>query len=244
MKIVGIYTIRNLISGRLYVGSSVDVVGRLRSHRSRLSAGTHHCAHLQMAWNKEGAGVFSFSILEEMPPEALRANEQALLDTVPYLYNTAKSVAQPALGRRLSPEACAKISAAGKGKPKSVEHRAKIGQAHKGRIVTPVTREKLRAIRAGQQLSDSHRANIALSLIGNTRTRGSQLTTDHKARISERVRAHFNQHPRTAENRARASAALKGRQHSTGHHSKAWQTRRALYGPSGRRPGKREEVAL
>lgn len=60
-----IYCITNLESGKAYIGSSLDFESRKRQHLKDLKAGTHHCCHLQNAWNKYGKELFEFSFLEE-----------------------------------------------------------------------------------------------------------------------------------------------------------------------------------
>ena len=50
----GVYQIKNLINGKLYIGSSIDVDKRLKSHFSALDKGCHNNAYLQNAWNKYG----------------------------------------------------------------------------------------------------------------------------------------------------------------------------------------------
>jgi hypothetical protein len=71
-------------------------------------------------------------------------------------------------GRPLSPERCAKISAALKGKPKSPEHRAKLsatksGKNHQffGKALSPKHRAKISAANKGKQHSPETRAKIS-----------------------------------------------------------------------------------
>lgn len=65
-------------------------------------------------------------------------------------------------GKKHSPEAIAKMSAAKKGKVFSPEHRAKIGAAHKGnkhnlgQNRSPETRAKISAARKGRTFSEEH----------------------------------------------------------------------------------------
>ena len=60
----GIYQIRNLVNGKVYVGSAVNLQHRRREHRSDLRNGTHHSIKLQRAYNKYGESSFAFEILE------------------------------------------------------------------------------------------------------------------------------------------------------------------------------------
>jgi GIY-YIG catalytic domain len=64
----GVYGIRHVESGKLYVGSTTCVGGfreRFRLHTKSLKAGKHSNKYLQNAWNKHGAIAFEFFIIEE-----------------------------------------------------------------------------------------------------------------------------------------------------------------------------------
>lgn len=72
----GVYAIRNLINGKLYIGSTVNSFNaRWQCHRKRLRKGCHHSQHLQAAWNKYGENNFSFEIIEITSPEKCRERE-------------------------------------------------------------------------------------------------------------------------------------------------------------------------
>ena len=60
----GIYLIKNVVSGKFYVGSSGTLSERLRSHRRMLQGNRHDNRHLQHSWNKHGEDKFEFSVLE------------------------------------------------------------------------------------------------------------------------------------------------------------------------------------
>ena len=62
----GIYSIRNVTSGKRYVGQSVDIKGRwFNGHRPALRSGRHSNPRLQNAWNKYGEDVFEHIVLLE-----------------------------------------------------------------------------------------------------------------------------------------------------------------------------------
>lgn len=65
----GIYGIRCLANGRVYVGQSQNMESRWSGHRRELRQGTHYNDHLQNAWNKYGADNFAFFICEEVSKE-------------------------------------------------------------------------------------------------------------------------------------------------------------------------------
>jgi len=60
----GIYQIRCLLTGKIYVGSAVDIRARWNHHRDMLKRKKHRNKYLQAAWNKYGENNFECSILE------------------------------------------------------------------------------------------------------------------------------------------------------------------------------------
>lgn len=194
----GIYAIVNRLNGKRYVGSSCYISKRCYEHKRKLKLGTHENQHLQRAWNKCGADSFDFIVLEYVHPEFLLGIEQKYIDKNKRGYNLSRWADAPTTGRHLSPETCAKISAAHKGKKMSAEWkekqklrvvsdatRAKLSAAHKMRIVLPETRAKLSAL---------------------AKQRG--LTPEHLEKLSWKGRKH------SVESIAKMSAARKGVKHS------------------------------
>src|SRR5690606_4713108 len=60
----GVYQIRNLINGKIYIGSAKCVQVRASQHLSKLKQGKHANKHLQNAFNKHGEDAFLFEVLE------------------------------------------------------------------------------------------------------------------------------------------------------------------------------------
>ena len=67
-KLCGIYKITNLESGKVYVGSSLDIYTRFTKHKSDLIRNKHKNIYLQNAWNKYGSQNFIFEIIELVSP--------------------------------------------------------------------------------------------------------------------------------------------------------------------------------
>lgn len=62
----GIYGILHRDTGRIYVGSSVNVAGRIRRHRYDLERKRHHSIKLQSAFDEYGPSHFDFLLIEEV----------------------------------------------------------------------------------------------------------------------------------------------------------------------------------
>lgn len=60
----GIYKIKNVIDGKIYIGQSVNVQRRLKVHKNRLTKGSHENNYLQNAVIKYGIDNFTFEIIE------------------------------------------------------------------------------------------------------------------------------------------------------------------------------------
>jgi group I intron endonuclease len=60
----GIYKITQISTGRVYVGSSVDISKRLKTHSNALKKGIHHNSRIQAAYNETGEGSFIYEVLE------------------------------------------------------------------------------------------------------------------------------------------------------------------------------------
>lgn len=112
-----IYQIRHLASGRVYVGSALNVRNRWKKHRSDLRLGKHHSIYLQRAWSKYGSDAFTFEIIELVARvEDLASREQYWIDILhashnQYGYNIAPR-ARTNLDVRHTPESRAKVGAA------------------------------------------------------------------------------------------------------------------------------------
>lgn len=76
----GVYQIRCIATGKIYVGSAVDLRKRWGQHVRRLRRGKHRNKHLQHAWNKYGEAAFEFEVLELVDAPALLQAEQAWID--------------------------------------------------------------------------------------------------------------------------------------------------------------------
>ena len=106
MTDIGIYAIKNIHTGGVYIGStaSYGFERRWARHRERARRGKHHSRYFQNAWNQYGEAAFIFEPLLVCEPEQCKSLEQQLIDRLLPCYNMAKSVTSPMLGRRPSAE--------------------------------------------------------------------------------------------------------------------------------------------
>lgn len=169
----GIYCIRNLVSGRIYVGSAIKIRSRWNTHRHMLRAGRHHSRILQRSWNKHSETAFAFEVLEAVADVTnLIRREQHWIDRLnaacPKRGLNAYPTAGSPLGRKVTPETKAKMSAAHRGKkysPRTDEHRTRLSAAKKGSIRSMESRRKQSASTKGTPIPlarlAKHRAILA-----------------------------------------------------------------------------------
>ncbi len=130
----GIYQITCTPTGKIYIGSAIDLHLRRQQHLADLRASRHVNRHLQNAWNKHGEAAFVFSVIELVLSSFLLEREQYWLDK-------RKSYDQKK-GFNISPTAGSSI-----GIKRSAE-----------------TREKVRASKLGQPRPYSDQARLSRSL--------------------------------------------------------------------------------
>jgi group I intron endonuclease len=136
LKQNGIYVIRHIETGRVYIGSARGTFRtRWYNHRYRLRHNKHHCKFLQAAWNKYGEQAFEFEIIE-VANDGILELEQKYLDAAfnspDKCFNGSRTSTHPC-NFTVSEETRAKISAHFKGRPKSQEQRERTSRALKGR---------------------------------------------------------------------------------------------------------------
>lgn len=158
----GIYQIRHMTSGKVYVGSSGNIPVRWRLHKRELQKSAHHSSKLQRAWNKYGADAFVFEVLEECPIPSLRSREQHWMDTL-HAFTSGYNCTAKALEH--SEEVRARLARKAQGRTASMETRRKMSDAHLGvkvkveHLHTPGARAKAAEAKRGVPL-DARRAEI------------------------------------------------------------------------------------
>src|SRR4051812_34604196 len=146
----GVYVIENLLNGKRYVGSSLNMAERFETHRKQLQAGIHANKHLQAAWRKHGESAFTFSTIEEASTADILKREQFWIDSLessnPRFGYNKRLLAHSNMGITFGPDIRRKLSEARLG------NKYALGFKH-----SPETIEKRRQSLTGQKRSRKHR---------------------------------------------------------------------------------------
>lgn len=206
-KLSGVYQIKNQVNNKVYIGSSVDIKGRWRTHIHELRAQRHHSAALQRAWNKYGQAAFSFSVIEIVDDADMRLERESYFIVQANSangrdgYNTVP-IAGTCLGYKHTEETKKKMSEAQLKVP--IEHRLKYCRSFVGRTHTEETKAKMS--QNSKRVSPSPEQRLQISKVH----KGKTISEEHKAIVAEVCR----QRNRTPEHIAKVRAALKGRKMS------------------------------
>lgn len=194
----GVYQIRNLVNGNLYIGQSADLYTRMMAHLSSLRSHTHNSVVIQRAYDKYGEDNFVFEVLVHCEKDELTKYEQHFVDTLNPQYNIRKICVDSPLGTHHSEETRLKMSKSLKGrvhseetksrmsksaigKKFSDEHRRKLSEANKGKKLSDEHKEKIRLANTGRKFSDEFKKKCSLARIGIEYS----LETRHKMSISQ-----------------------------------------------------------
>jgi len=217
-KISGIYKIENLITNKVYIGSSVNIDDRWSRHRGDLVKGKSCSPKLQNSYNKHGFENFEFSILEECDIDNLIEREQYYID----MYNSYNEgynccpLAGNSLGAKQSYETKAKISKVMKGennpfygKKHTTDSLIKMSESHvgqvssfKGRTHTEESKQKM--LESRKDTWEETKKKISES------SKGKILSDETKRKISESGKGKIQ----TEETKVRISEKLNGRTYS------------------------------
>lgn len=227
----GIYAIINVVNGKCYVGSAVNLERRWREHRRQLKSGAHPNRYLQSAWLKYGEGSFEFSVLMDCSHERLIEEEQKAMDRMAPEYNLSPT-AGSTLGFKFSEESRAKLSRSMMGKGRGVARDpalvAKTAEAHRGKVRPPETGRKISEKLKGRQRDPAHVEAAASKLrgrkrppeevkhlIGNKHACGQVFSDERRASMAAATREQYANGERSRERppeyREKIAASLRGR---------------------------------
>lgn len=150
--LTGVYVIRNLVNGKIYIGSSsISIKERWYRHIASLRRNKHQNKYLQYAWNKYGESNFEFKVLMYCSKETTLENEQKYLDKYKSYdskigYNLYRNARSP-LGTKKELHVRIAISLTSKKRRPSEETRRLLSEASKRRVRKPhslESKEKMR----------------------------------------------------------------------------------------------------
>jgi group I intron endonuclease len=203
----GVYIIRNTVNEKVYVGSAKNLYKRHVAHIYRLKRNEHHSPHLQRFFNKHGADVLQFDLLELASVNDMIAREQKWMNFYLCFQKDKGYNIQPVAGslaaftgRTHTAESKQKMSAARKGKPRPWTDERKAN--HKPPVLSEASLEAMRQKLTGRKLSDETKAKIAAAKRG----RKMLYSDEEKAARTERARK-LNRRPEAREWRDKARKA-------------------------------------
>lgn len=159
MNVCGIYQIKCLINGFIYIGSSYRIQKRWKDHKRELNENRHSNKYLQAAWLAYGDNNFKFEILELCEKELLLEREQYWMDSsnclAPNGYNLLPK-AGSRLGTKHNEETLKKLRA----KVISDKHKQQISAATKGRKTSKETKLKIKLGNLGKKNTEQAKSNM------------------------------------------------------------------------------------
>jgi group I intron endonuclease len=226
--VCGVYLIRCLANGCVYVGQAKNCRVRFNHHKHHLRKNKHGNPRLQHAWNAHGEDAFEFVIIEACDVCELDEREQYNLDVIKSsggsVFNCGAVAPCPNRGRKLKPlppEHKEKIRNSLLGHKRSDEERKLIAERSRGRVASEETREKQRAAKVGKKQKPEHAAKAAAARVGKPR----KVNEDTRQRLVERNKAMVF----TPEIRAKMRKAMLGRTHNAATKAKCSEAAKAYW---------------
>jgi len=207
-KLSGIYRIKNLETGAMYIGQTSQPFGkRWCKHRWELGAGCHHNDHLQNSYNKHGLDAFEFKALEVIPQGDMSdqrfsdyMNEREIILIAEYdTFSNGYNLSEGGGGKRgyeMGESTRAKMSKSQMGNAN--------GKGCKGNRLTSEHKASVSRAMRGRKLSEEHIANMSKALTGR------KLSEEHTTNMSA-ARRGKKLGPPSAEHRAALSKTHKGK---------------------------------
>jgi group I intron endonuclease len=170
MRKSGIYQIKNLTTGKFYIGSATNVNKRFTQHKDDLRKGVHDNRYLQNAWNKYGEQDFAFSVLEYCEKDKLLKLEQSWFNWTDCCnrnkgYNINPNAGSN-LGIKFSYDARVNMSNGQKANL-NINHLIKINKlaadANRGKAVPDNIKLKISKSLTGRKLKETHVDKVSIS---------------------------------------------------------------------------------
>lgn len=155
-RISGVYLIRNKLTGKCYVGVSVNIYSRWRQHKYWAK---NKCvvSLITKSIKKNGVENFEFSIIEECEKELFEEKERYWIKKYDSVLNGYNLTYGGNLRKVLSDETKTKMSKSRVGVPKSQSHKEKIAAVNGSKE----SREKFSNLNKGRRLSDETKKKMS-----------------------------------------------------------------------------------
>jgi group I intron endonuclease len=216
---IGIYSITNHVNGKRYVGQSRKVEARISKHQKALIGGYHDNKHLQSAYNKYGAGNFSFDVLRECSFDELDSWERIFVRHFDSMANGYNKDSGGNLQKTFSAEMLRNMSLSHIGKPsklkgipKSAETKRKLSEANKGKVQSAETIRKKSEAMKGKKRSPQFVAEFIKRVTGNKWNVGRHCSDETKQKLSKAHKGRVF----TEETKRKMSKAKMGNQYMLG----------------------------
>jgi len=134
----GVYSIKNSINNKLYIGSTSNFKRRFKEHLKKLEHNKHHNILLQRFVNKYGISTIQFEILSEQIENRL-VIEQRYLDTCEDLYNLSRLAGKVEMTEEVKKKIGEKTSKA----VRTIEQKKHLSLINLGKKHSKETKEKL-----------------------------------------------------------------------------------------------------
>jgi group I intron endonuclease len=178
----GIYKISNTITGKIYIGSSRNMLQRFKRHLNLLKNERHVNEYLQRSWDKHGKDAFTFEVMEIVEDIGqLVIVEQRYIDELKCCdkaigYNIAPRADRPG---ELAEESRRKISEYRKANPWTKEQIEKSRKSRTGIPLTQLTIENIKMTLKNKWINMSYDDKISFSL----KMKEVFNTAEHKERL-------------------------------------------------------------
>lgn len=225
-KKIAVYRIRNVVSGKFYIGSSANLYERWRTHRQKLRSLKHPNQHLLSSWAKHGEEAFIFEILKEFDcVQKMMEYEEALITehiNSPLCMNLSTWVNTPMRGRtgEKHPRYGVKLSVIEKDviRQTTIKQWAhsdpRTGKAHSEedkRKISDKVRKAIEEGRGGKFIpSEETRKKMSEALKGNQCAKGYKRTEAEREAIRQRTlgNKHWLGKSHTRESRIKMGRAV------------------------------------
>lgn len=179
----GVYLVTNLLNGLRYVGQSVNIQRRWKSHRF-----CKDDTYFHRAICKHGIGNFKFEILLECAAERLNYYEIACIAEYNAFSEEGYNLSEGGLTHRgyvATPEHRQNMSKARLGEKRGEEFKARMRELKKGCIPSEATLAACRAVNKGNSYAKGHTLSDELKKKLVEKYTGVPLSEEHKRKLKE-----------------------------------------------------------